>query len=200
MLRRSTWTAVCCALGAVALSGAGQTLTKRDADSLEKKLAAVLERGALTTTPARPLRTLVSDREVNAYFQFQGAEQLPAGVVNPRIALTEAGRMEAVVTVDLDTVRRSKDRVWSDPLAYVAGSVEVRAVGLLHGADGQGRVLLESATLGGVPLPKAFLQEIITFYSKTPESPAGFSLDQPFTLPQKIRHVEFQRGAAVIVQ
>jgi hypothetical protein len=200
MPRRSTWTAVFCALGAVALAGAGQTLTKHDADSLEKKINAVLERGALTAPPAKPLRTVVTDREVNAYFQFQGAEKLPAGVVNPRITLAETGRMTAAVTVDLDAVRKSKERGWSDPLAYVSGSVEVRAAGLLHGANGQGTVVLESATLGGVPLPKAFLQEIISYYSKTPESPSGFSLDQPFALPQKIRQVDFQRGAAVIVQ
>jgi hypothetical protein len=44
------------------------------------------------------------------------------------------------------------------------------------------------------------LQEIVSFYTKTAESPAGFSLDQPFDLPQKIRQVDLQRGSATIVQ
>ena len=202
MLRGLAAAAALCALGATVLgAAAGQAaLTKREADSLEKKLNAMLARGAQTTASAKALRTPVSDREVNAYFKYQGAATLPTGVVNPNIGIQETGRLTGVVTVDLDAVRKSKVRAWTDPLAYISGMLEVRLAGKLTAANGKGQFALESATLAGVPMPKALLQELVWYYTRTAESPNGFNLDQPFDLPQKVRQVDFQRGTAVIVQ
>lgn len=200
MLRRLASTTALCAIGAVALSGAGQALTQRDADSLQRKLDAVIARGALEPPTAKSLRTTVTDREVNAYFKFQGAQQLPVGVVNPNVQILDLGRVTGVITVNLDAVRLSKERGWTDPIAYMSGTMEVHVVGVLHAANGKGTFDLESATLGAVPLPKALLQTLVSFYTRTPESPNGFSLDQPFELPQRIRQVDLQRGSAVIVQ
>jgi len=187
------------AVGAVTLT-AGQGLTKRDADSFDRKLAAVLERGAPAGAAGRSLRTTITEAEVNAYLKFQGAAQLPVGVVNPSLSILDTARVGASATVDLDAVRKSQDRTWTDPLAYVSGLVEIRVVGKLRAANGSGTLELESATLGGVPIPKALLQEVVSYYSRTAETPAGFNLDHPFSLPQRIRHVELQRGSAVIVQ
>ena len=200
MLARLAWTSAVCLLLAAAQPVAQPSLTKRDADSLERKIAAILDRSTQPDTGVRPLRTVLTDREVNAYFKFQGAAQLPVGVVNPSITIADAGRVAGVATVDLDAVRGSQVRTWSDPLAYVSGSVEIRASGWLRGANGRGTFVFESATLSGVPIPKVLLQEIVAHYSKTPDSPGGFQLDQPFDLPKKIRQVELQHGSAVIVQ
>jgi hypothetical protein len=201
MRRRVTLAIALCLFAAAMVSAAAQALTKRDADSLQTKLDAILRRGAATGRAARPLSTPVTEREFNAYFKFQGAARLPVGVVNPMLQILDGGRLVGVVTVNMDAVRRSKERGWTDPVAYMTGSYEVRIVGVLRAANGKGKLDLESATLGGVPVPIVLLQELITYYTKTPESPAGFSLDQPFNLPQQIRQVDFlQRGAAVIVQ
>ena len=78
--------------------------------------------------------------------------------------------------------------------------MEIRAAGKLHTANGSGTFELESASIGGVPISKAFLQEVIAYYSRTAESPEGFNLDQPFKLPYQVQHVELQRALAVIVQ
>jgi hypothetical protein len=199
MLPRLAWTSVACVLAAVVQTGAQPALNKRDADSLERKITAILDRGA-RADPAPTLRTVFTDREVNAYFKFQGAAQLPVGVVNPTITIADAGHVLGSAIVDLDAVRRAKERGWSDPLAWVSGSLELHASGWLRGANGKGTFVYESATLSGVPIPKALLQEIVAFYTKTPEQPGGFVLDQPFDLPKKIRQVELQRGSAVIVQ
>jgi hypothetical protein len=51
-----------------------------------------------------------------------------------------------------------------------------------------------------VPVPKILLQEIIGYYSRTPEKPAGISLDDPFPLPARIREIQVERGQAIIVQ
>ena len=49
-------------------------------------------------------------------------------------------------------------------------------------------------------MPKALLQELVTYYTRSPELPNGFDLDKPFDLPANIRQVELQRGACTVVQ
>ena len=201
MPRRLAWTMAVFAVAVTGIAqGAVQSLTKTDADSLEKKIAVVVARGAAADAAARPLRTVFTEREINAYFKFQGAQQLPTGVVNPIITILDGGRVTGVATVDLDAVRKSKERGWLDPLAYMTGSVDLHAIGRLRAAGGKGVFELESASIGMLPIPLVALQEIVSHYTATPEKPGGFSLDQPFDLPQKIRQVDLQRGSAVIVQ
>ena len=87
-----------------------------------------------------------------------------------------------------------------DPMNYLMGRVAVTAVGTLTTANGVGRFALESSSIGSVPLPKILLQEIVGYYSRTPDKPAGFSLDDPFPLPARIREIQVERGQAIIVQ
>jgi hypothetical protein len=192
---------VCACLAAIAISAA-QHATSPDAASLERKLAAVAARGSgkPRPQPAAPIRTLVTEREVNAYLNFSARDQLPTGLANPEITLEGDRRVSGRATVDLDAVRTSEQRGWLDPAAYLAGTVEVRATGMLHTANGKGTFQLESASVGSVPMPMNLLQALVSYYSKSPELPAGFELDKPFDLPANIREVEIQRGAATIVQ
>ena len=175
---------------------------RRDADNLDRKLNQVVTRGA--KPPARtskPLRTTVTEKEVNAYFAFQGKQYLPVGVTNPVVTIADTTRVEGRAIIDLDAIRKSKERGWMDLLAYVTGSVgDSRARASFVRPTAPGTFELESATIGGVPIPKAFLQEVIAYYSRTADSPEGFNLDKPFKLPHQIQHVELQRGLAVIVQ
>jgi len=83
---------------------------------------------------------------------------------------------------------------------YLFGRLPVTAVGTLTTSNGVGRFALESATVGSVPMPKMLLQEIVSYYSRTPEKPAGISLDDPFELPARIREIQVDRGQAIIVQ
>jgi hypothetical protein len=51
-----------------------------------------------------------------------------------------------------------------------------------------------------VPVPKLLLQEIVSYYSRTRDKPAGIGLDDPFALPARIREIQVERGQAIIVQ
>lgn len=203
-MRRGLLTLAVCTLAGAALHAgvqSGVRFDRKDADSLDRKLGQVLTRSAKPPAKsAKPLRTSIFDREVNAYFAYQGKEYLPVGVVNPVVTIVDSTRVEGRATIDLDAVRKSKERGWMDLLSYVTGSVEIRATGKLHAANGMGTFELESASIGGVPISKAFLQEVVAYYSRTADSPQGFNLDQPFKLPHQIQQVELQRGLAVIVQ
>jgi len=51
-----------------------------------------------------------------------------------------------------------------------------------------------------VPVPKFLLQQIVSYYSRSPEFPNGINIDDPFALPARIREIQVQRGQAIIVQ
>ncbi len=201
MTRRVALVAALFVVVATAAWSSAQQLTRRDADSLEKKLSAVLARGAAKPDPRQnPVRTSFSEREVNAYLKFGAREQLPKGVIDPEVTLAGDRRISGRAVVDLDAVRMSKERGWLDPAAYLTGSVDLHAAGLLQTANGKGTFQLESASVGGVPIPKSLLQELVTYYSRSSDLPNGFDLDKPFDLPAHIREVEIQRGGATVIQ
>lgn len=178
-----------------------QDALRADAASMEEKLAAIVTRAELPAA-ANPSvqRTSFSDQEVNAYFRVRGPEFLPEGVVDPQLTIGDAGRVQARVTVDLDLALKPRERSWLDPLAYVGGKVDVVGLGTVHATNGRGVLQLESTTLGGVEIPKALLQELVTFFTSSEDHPRGFQLEEPFELPSAIRAVETAPGRATVVQ
>jgi hypothetical protein len=193
--------AVLCAALLAATPGLAQDTAKADAASMRTKLEAIARRGeSAVPRPAAPLRTAFTDREVNAYFQVDGPLFLPSGVSEARLTIEPAGRVRARAMVKLDDALQTKQRSWLDPLAWVTGTYEVTAMGTLQAANGTGRLTIENATVGGVTIPPSVLQQVVGYYSRTPDTPGGFSLDKPFDLPSRIQAVQTERGRATIVQ
>jgi hypothetical protein len=201
MTRRVMLSAVFVVVAASLSVAAVQDLTPKDAASMEKKLADILGRGARKRAAnAARVRTPVSEREINAFLKFSYRDQLPEGVVSPEVSLAGNRRVSGQAMVDLDAVRKSKERGWLDPAAYLTGTVQVRAMGLFQAANGKATFQFESAHVGALPVPKALFQELVSHYSRSPEVPDGIDIDKPFDMPASIREVEIQRGAATIVQ
>lgn len=188
-----------CASGVAAVS-AVQAPSRAEAERMNAKLDAILARSVLVAPEAAPVSTTITDRELNAYFLHYGDEQLPTGVTRLTVALEEGGRLETRSIVDLDAVRTSRSRGWLDPLAYVGGRLEVVMAGQFSGRSGRGIYRHESASVGGVPVPRTVLQELLAFYTKSPDMPQGLVLDEPFDLPAAIREVQVRRGTAIVVQ
>jgi hypothetical protein len=182
---------------------ASQALPRDDADAMAAKVQTIYVRGTLPPLPDQPapaIRTAFTQQEANAYFQHYGPEFLPQGLVDPRVTIGDGNRVAARAIVDLGRVRTAEARGWLDPLAYITGSLEVTLAGKLYAANKVGVIQFESATIGGVSVSEAVLQELITYYTVTPESPRGFSLGEPFELPSNITAVELKSGAATVVQ
>ncbi|HKB12766.1 MAG TPA: hypothetical protein VKD69_19015 [Vicinamibacterales bacterium] len=173
--------------------------SRRDADALKQKIATIT---AQAEKPAAQLRrTTVTEGEVNSYIVLEARDQVPAGVVDPYITILGGGRVAGRATVDLDAVRKQKNPTsLLDPMNYLMGRLPVTATGVLRTTNGVGRFELESASVSRIPVPKLFLQEIVSYYSRTAENPAGINLDDPFALPARIREIQVERGQAVIVQ
>jgi hypothetical protein len=191
-------------LALTCLSAAPQDLTHADAEAMQRKVDAIEARGALAAakgTILATLRTSFTERELNAYLKYgAAAAYVPAGVVDPHITLLADGHMAMRAVVDLDAVRKSQPRGALNPLAYLTGSLEVRVSGVLHATHGQATFDVDTATVAGVPIPKAFLQELVTAYSKSPIFPDGISLEKPFAMASGIQAIEIQLGSGIIIQ
>jgi hypothetical protein len=179
---------------------AQSTPSKADAARFQAKLS-VIEKNSATPRQGTSARTTqVTDGEVNAYLKYLAGAQVPVGIVDPTLHAAGAGRVTGRATVDLDAVRTQKKRAWTDPLGYLTGRLPVTAAGTLTTKDGVGQFTLESAEISGVTMPKSLLQELLTFYSRTPENPTGINMDEPFKLPAAIREIRVAQGSAAIVQ
>lgn len=199
--RRAATSLGLCALLAAVTSSAEVRLTKQDADRFQTKLGQIVSYG--NTPPARGAKAraiAVTDAEVNSYLRYHARDQIPVGIVDPVLNSLGDGRVGGRAVVDLDAVRKQKQRGWLDPLAYLTGRLPVTANGRLHTKDGVGRFELQSAEISGVTIPKGMLQELLSFYSRTPENPAGIDMDAPFELPSRIREIRVASGQATIVQ
>lgn len=178
---------------------ADRAASRQDADQMRRKILLIGQNGLSSRPAAR--RTPVSEGEVNAFLAFDAKEQLPQGVVDPYVGILGDGRLSGRATVDLDAVRRDRSSgSYFDPLSYLTGRLPVSAIGVLHSKNGVGQFDLESAEISGITVPKPVLQQLLTYYSRTKENPDGISLDEPFELPAKIRHIEVGKGQAIVVQ
>ena len=137
---------------------------------------------------------------MNSYLKFLAGSQVPAGIVEPTLHAAGNGRVTGRAIVDLDVVRKMKARTMTDPLAYLTGRLPITAAGILTTGNGVGRFQLESAEIAGVTIPKSLLQELLSYYSRTPELPNGINMDAPFALPSGIQEIRLGEGTAVIVQ
>jgi hypothetical protein len=122
-------------------------------------------------------------------------------VSNPEINIVGPGRLSGNAVFDLETIaKRRSSGSTLDPWNLLGGRGPVTVEGILHTREGQGRFEVQSAQISGVPVPAAFLQELLSYYSRSPERPQGVRLDDTFSLPSRIRQIEVGNGQAVVVQ
>jgi hypothetical protein len=174
--------------------------SKQQADLFARKVAQIVGQADRVQKPGTR-RTSVSEGELNSWFAYSATPLLPAGVAEPRVTLVGNGKVVGTALVDLDAIAKKKQSGGTfDLWNLVSGRVPVNVTGTLRTKDGQGSFLLESADISGLPVPKTFLQEMVSYYSRTPNNPRGVNLEDPFALPASIRQIDVGAGQAVIVQ
>lgn len=190
--------AVTVILTAILVAAAAGQSPQAQADATYGKLMDVIKAGESSKGTGR--RTVFTQNEMNAYLEYRAQAWLPTGITDPRLDFVDVNKVATTVIADLDNVRRKSSGGWFDPTAYLSGRLPVHVVGLLVTEDGRGRFDLEQATVDGIPVPKLFIQELLAFYTSTPEQPSGVRLDQPFELPSAIDRIDVRAGQAVVVQ
>jgi hypothetical protein len=173
--------------------------SRQAADSLSQKVAAITDRAS--QRKPQPATVTVSEDELNSWFVFRSARYLPVGVTKPSIQLLGGGTLKGMATVDLESMaRRRTSGSLLNPLSYISGRVPVAVTGILSAKDGMGRFDVQSSEVAGIPVPAVIVQELVSYYATSPESPDGIRLDEPFALPANIRRVDVARGHMVVVQ
>jgi hypothetical protein len=206
-VKKTPWTP-CRALfiGLAALLAAGgavspsrQAPARADADRFRAKVDAITR---FAEKPAStPLVTRITETELNAYLAYDAKPQLPAGLAEPRITVLPSLDLSGTALVDLDAVRKQRQsRGWLDPLNYLSGTLAVAVVGRLEATQGQARFALQSASVGGVTVPKMIVQELVSFFSRTDANPRGINIDDPYPLPARIREIDIRLGEAFVKQ
>lgn len=172
-----------------------QSSNPADADSLAQKIEDMRERYLRGDARAKDFR--LSEREVNAYLAHRLTDQIPKGVKDLWVSfgpdlLNAGGR------VDLAAVR---DRMPDASLAFLfQGLVPVELSARVKAEGGMGKAEIQSCRLGGMEVPKALIQQLLTTYSKSSSRPEGIRLEDPFELPYGIRSARLLSGEAVLRQ
>lgn len=211
--RRLASVVLALAVGLTAQLTGQSRFTKQDGDRFQQKLSRINAFGAApqarasapssrtaASAPASAQTTQLSDVEVNSYLRYNIKDQVPVGIAEPTLTALGDGRVRGGAVIDLDAVRSSKQRGWTDPMGYLRGQLPLTASGVLVTQNGIGRFQLESAEISGITVPKSLVQELLSYYSRSAENPNGIGIDDPFELPARIKEIRVGKGEAMVVQ
>lgn len=188
-------------LGLTGLQGAA--VSRQQADAFARKVDAIERHGAgkqaQRATAAK--RTPVTESEINSWFAYDGRPALPDGLTQPTLSIGANGQVTGRAVVDLDAVSRSRASgrtfdIWN----LVGGRVPVAINGVVRTRAGRARFELQDASIRGIPVPRMMVEELVSYYSRTPAHPRGRRLDEEFQLPAAIDRFESSPGAVVVIQ
>jgi hypothetical protein len=161
------------------------------ADRMHQKLESIVRFGAIPRLETQS--TTIEEGEVNAYLQTYLREEIPPGITSPTLKILGDNRLSATATLDLDAMNASRQPSEGfDPIRVLRGSLQAKVSGRLVTENGSGRFELESAELGGVPLPRALVSQLVSSYD--------VNLDDPFDLPSSIREIRVEPGQVTVLQ
>ena len=174
-------------------------LTADDGRELEAALARILLNAA---TPRRGRERLVvlTERAVNGFLRFQGADRLPPGLADPELRMEAGGRLTIAATVDLDAVREQQSPGRFNPLRFLGGRLPVTAVGTVRSARRMLMIDIESARIGSLSVPATLVAELVQIYTRSDQYPDGIDVSEPIPLPSGIEAVRIEPQRTVVVQ
>jgi len=173
------------AAAAVGQSGAGP------ADRMQQKLEAIVKFGAIPRLETQS--TVIEEGEVNAYIAQHLQSEIPPGISTPTLRILADNRLSATATLDLDAMNAGRPPSEGfDPIRLLTGSLPAKVSGRLITENGTGRFELESAELGGIPLPRALVSQLVARYD--------VNIDDPFDLPSSIREIKVEPGQVTVLQ
>jgi glucose/arabinose dehydrogenase len=172
-------------------------LSWADADDLQRTIDRMERRIRSGRTPADET-VVVTERQLNSYVTLSLGSQLPPGVSGLQLRL-QRDRLAASALVDLDRVKTKLPAgTMSGMLAFLGGTVPVQLDGRVSTANGQGRVAVEQASVGGISLPSSVVAQIVSMATRNAARPQGFDILAPFPLPWSARQVRLEPGRALL--
>lgn len=181
-------------------TNASTGLSLAAAQSLEDKLR-VLQ----TPVPpaARSLRPVtITEAEANSYLKYRSGTFLPPAVHDPELHIA-SDSVSGTADVDFGQLNQgtptpqSNDWTTRALAGIFTGKQRVAATGKLATGDGQGRVTIESVSIGGVNVPSALVDWLLQNYVAKRYK---VDLSKPFALPDHVTRIELAQGRALFVR
>lgn len=161
------------------------------AERMQQKLEAIVRFGAIPRLETQA--TVIEEGEVNAYLEHYLRAEIPPGIATPSLRILGDNRLSATATLDLDAMNAARPPSEGfDPLRVLTGKLPAKVAGRLVTENGSGRFELESAELGGIPLPRALVSQLVSRYD--------VNIDDPFDLPSSIREIKVEPGQVTVLQ
>jgi len=197
--------AISVSCGAAMLAGASidaqepsALLRETAARQLERKLEMISNNAGSETGIDE--RMVVSEAEINAYFESEIVRSMVAGLDALNVTLREGGIVSVEAVVDFSSLEEEKRRGGFEPLSYLSGRVPVRFDGSISGRDGTGTVSVETFTVAGLPLPASVFRELVRTYTATENVPDGIDVLEAFEWPYGIVELKVEHGRIEILQ
>ncbi len=161
------------------------------ADRMQQKLEAIVRFGAIPRLETQS--TVIEEGEVNSYLEHHLRAEIPPGVVAPTLRIHGDDMLSATATLDLDAMNGSRPQADGfDPFRLLTGRLPAKVAGRLVTENGTGRFELQTAELGGIPIPRAVVSQLVRQYD--------VDIDAPFDLPSAIREIRVEPGQVVVLQ
>ena len=193
---------------ALARSGAGPdktspSLSLASAQSLEDKMRALSTPVPPTVHSLKPIS--ITEAEANSYLKYRGGTFLPPAVHDPELHIT-AERVSGVADVDFGALNANSaggktaqpnDWMTRALTGLFSGKQRVAATGKLETANGEGRVTIESVSIGASTVPPVLVDWLLANYVA---KRYNLDLSKPFALPDHVTHIELGDGRALFVR
>jgi hypothetical protein len=172
-------------------------LSWEDSDAVARQIARV-DRRLRSGRPASRETIVVTEKQLNSYVNLALGAKIPPALSGLRLRLDE-DRLGATGLVDLDRVKsKIPAGAGAGLLAFLGGTVPVELRGRFSGAEGQGRLEVEEALVGGISLPPSLVAQIVSQSTRSETRPQGFDILAPFPLPYTARRVRLEPGRALV--
>lgn len=175
-------------------SKAGGGVSETAAQSLASKIAILSNPGSAVSL--HPIT--ITEAEANSYLKYRGHEFLPSAVQNPEMHIS-SHRVYASAEVDfneLDQADAQTDDWGAKIIALIfKGKQRVMAAGRLDTGSGQGKVTIESLSVGTTSIPAGFAQVLVQSYV---ERRYKIDLSKPFPLPENVTQIVLGNGLATL--
>jgi len=183
----------------------GSPATKADVEVSPAAAQALEEKMRLLATPVpNPAKSLgpviITETEANSYLKYRGQSFLPPAVHDPEVHIT-SDRVSGAAEVDFDQLNQQAAKAddWATRAmsSIFSGRQRVNATGKLETRNGQGKVTIESASIGNTAVPQALLDWLVRNYL---QQRYKIDLSKPFTLPDHVTRIELGAGRALFLR
>jgi hypothetical protein len=183
----------------------GSLVAKADVNVSPAAAQALEEKMRLLATPvpntAKSLGPVtITETEANSYLKYRGQSFLPPAVRDPEVHIT-SDRVSGAAEVDFDQLNQQAAKAddWATRAmaSIFSGRQRVNATGKLETRNGQGKVTIESASIGNTAVPQALLDWLVRNYI---QQRYKIDLSKPFTLPDHVTRIELGAGRALFLR